>query len=143
MNTQTIQKLLDVDSGKEHYEAGAVILWCFDARFDPVLGVFLQTMPDSKFDIIKVAGGAKSLASPENESDRDFILRQIQASIRLHNAKKVILMAHQECGAYGGKNDRSFYEEELRRGKSVVEEAIGTEKEIITLFVDFDGVYET
>jgi hypothetical protein len=50
-------------------------------------------------DPIKIAGGAKCLASPEPESDREFVLDQIRKSMRLHETKRVILMVHSD-GAY-------------------------------------------
>ena len=49
-----------------------------------------------------VAGGAKVFASPEQEGDRDFMLRELEKSIRLHHSKKVMLFTHHDCGAYGG-----------------------------------------
>lgn len=49
-----------------------------------------------------MAGGAKSLASPEHEADREFLLAQVEKSIRLHGTDRVILMLHSDCGAYGG-----------------------------------------
>ena len=53
-------------------------------------------------DPIKIAGGAKVLASPEREADREFVLDQIRKSMRLHGTRRVILMVHSDCGAYGG-----------------------------------------
>jgi carbonic anhydrase len=37
------------------------------------------------------------------ENDKEFILRQINISKQLHGIKKVILMNHTDCGAYGGR----------------------------------------
>ena len=53
-------------------------------------------------DPVSVAGGAKVLASPEKETDRDFMLREIEKSIRLHHTPKVMLFTHTDCGVYGG-----------------------------------------
>ena len=35
-------------------------------------------------DAIQLAGGAKCLATPEQESEREFVLEQIRKSVRLH-----------------------------------------------------------
>jgi carbonic anhydrase len=32
----------------------------------------------------------------------EFVLEQIRKSIRLHGTRRVILMVHSDCGAYGG-----------------------------------------
>ena len=135
-----MKKILSVESPEGHYHAKSVILWCFDDRFSGVLEKFLKEHPDQHFDVIKVAGGVKQLVSPEHETDRDFILRQIAASIKLHGAENVGIMAHDECGAYGGKREVPFYEEELKKGEEVLKEFlhIGVTK----MFVGFDGIYE-
>jgi hypothetical protein len=60
----------------------------------------------SNSDPIRIAGGAKCLASPEHQHEREFVLEQIRTSIRLHETKLVILVLHSDCGAYGGLIDR-------------------------------------
>ena len=61
-------------------------------------------------DMIIVAGGAKTLASPRNDFEQDFILEQVRMSIRLHQTKRVLVMSHSDCATYGGlahfKGDR-------------------------------------
>ena len=47
-------------------------------------------------------GGAKCLATPEQESEREFVVEQIRKSMRLHGTDRVVLMVHSDCGAYGG-----------------------------------------
>ncbi len=60
--------------------------------------------------MIVVAGGAKTLASPRNDFEQDFILEQVRMSIRLHQTKRVLVMSHSDCATYGGlaqfKGDR-------------------------------------
>jgi len=51
-------------------------------------------------DLVSVAGAGKELLSSEY---RDFLLKQIRLSKELHQMKKVILMSHTDCGAYGGR----------------------------------------
>jgi len=78
-------------------------------------------------DIISLAGAAKNLVSPTQESDRDFVLRQIEISKHLHNIKEVILMNHTDCGAYGGRDafssaeaERNKHVEDLEKSKDMV-----------------------
>jgi carbonic anhydrase len=103
-----------------------------------------------KIDEIKVAGGAKSLASPHSESEREFILDQIQKSVRLHATKLVILMVHSDCGAYGGltggfQGDRTreaeHQQNELRTAARCVYDRLGGIS-VQAYFVDFEGVWE-
>src|SRR5215831_18591824 len=101
-----MRKLFHFDSPREKYHCDAAIVWCFDNRFDLGFRKFLKKIGVENSDPIKVAGGAKSLASPEHESDREFIVDQIRKSIRLHGTDRVILMLHSDCGAYGGLGGR-------------------------------------
>ncbi|MGA8621449.1 MAG: carbonic anhydrase [Candidatus Sulfotelmatobacter sp.] len=97
-----MKKVFHFESSRERYQCDAAIRWCFDSRFDLAFRKFLKRIGVLYSDPIKIAGGAKSLASPELETDREFVLEQIRKSISLHGTKPVILMVHSDCGAYGG-----------------------------------------
>src|SRR5271155_2274942 len=97
-----MNKVFHFDAPREKYHCDAAIVWCFDNRFELGFRKFLKRIGVNFSDPIKIAGGAKSLASPELETDRDFVLGQIRKSIQLHDTKRVILMVHSDCGAYGG-----------------------------------------
>ena len=62
-----------------------------------------------------VAGAAKNLVSPQESGDKEFILRQIGISKKLHHIREIILMNHEDCGAYGGRTTFSSAEEERKR----------------------------
>jgi carbonic anhydrase len=145
-----VRKLFHFDSPREKYHCDAAIVWCFDNRFDLSFRKFLPRIGVQNSDPIKIAGGAKSLASPEHETDREFILDQIRKSIRLHGTNRVILMLHSDCGAYGGlaggfDNDvaaeRLHHRDELKRAAAALQSAIpGIQVE--SYFVDFEGVWQ-
>ncbi len=97
-----MRKVFHFDSPREKYHCDAAILWCFDNRFELAFRKFLKRIGVVNSDPIKIAGGAKCLASPDQETDRQFVLEQIRKSIRLHGTNRVILMVHSDCGAYGG-----------------------------------------
>jgi hypothetical protein len=97
-----VKKVFHFDAPREKYLCDAAILWCFDNRFELGFRKFLKRIGITNSDPIKIAGGAKCMASPEHESDREFVLEQIGKSMRLHGTRRVILMLHSDCGAYGG-----------------------------------------
>ena len=97
-----MKKVFHFDAPREKYHCDAAILWCFDNRFELGFRKFLKRIGVMNSDPIKIAGGAKCMASPEHESDREFVLEQIRKSMRLHGTRRVILMLHSDCGAYGG-----------------------------------------
>jgi hypothetical protein len=101
-------------------------------------------------DPIIVAGGAKSLASPDHEADRDFLVAQVEKSIRLHGTNRVILLLHSDCGAYGGLHkafkdneaaEVEHHRSELRRAYAVLKEAF-PEVSVECYFLDFVGVWQ-
>lgn len=144
-----MKKVFHFDAPRERYRCDAAIVWCFDNRFELGFRKFLKRIGVVNMDPIKIAGGAKFLASPERESDREFVLEQIRMSIRLHGTKRVILMLHSDCGAYGGLasfNDDARAEarhhiEELCRAAANLRIAIPA-IEVQIYFVDFEGVWE-
>src|SRR5678816_4816780 len=100
-----MKKVFHFDAPRDKYLCDAAIVWCFDNRFELGFRKFLKRVGVVNSDPIKIAGGAKSLASPELESDRQFVIEQLRKSIRLHGTRRVILMLHSDCGAYGGLDD--------------------------------------
>jgi hypothetical protein len=141
-------KVFHFDAPRGNYQCDAAVVWCFDNRFQLGLAKYLKRQGITNSDPIKVAGGAKCLASPERESDREFLLDQIRKSIHLHGTKLVILMVHSDCGAYGGlaafggnaATEAQHHEEELRRAAECLRTAVpGIDTQ--AYFVDFEGVW--
>jgi carbonic anhydrase len=145
-----VKKVFHFESSREKYQCDAAILWCFDNRFELAFRKFLKRIGVNNSDPIKIAGGAKCLASPELESDRKFVLDQIRKSINLHGTKRVILMVHSDCGAYGGlaggfagdtRAEAAHHERELARASANLLEAIPG-IEVRGYFVDFEGIWD-
>src|SRR5271169_592259 len=97
-----MNKVFHFDAPREKYQCDAAVIWCFDNRFDLGFRKFLKRIGVANSDPIKIAGGAKCLASPDLETERQFVLEQIRKSMRLHGTRRVILMLHSDCGAYNG-----------------------------------------
>jgi carbonic anhydrase len=143
-----MEKIFHFDSAPEPYVADAAVLCCFDQRIRLVTNKFLQKQRILRPDMIVVAGGAKTLASPHDDFERDFILEQIRKSIRLHNTSKVLLMTHSDCATYGGlaafENDRErearHHHQELQRAAELVH-ANFPDIAVQCFFVGFDGVH--
>ena len=145
-----MKKVFHFDSPRERYSCDAAVLWCFDNRFDLGFRKFLKRIGVVYPDPIKIAGGAKSLSSPELETDREFVLEQIRKSIRLHDTKRVILMVHSDCGAYGGlaevfggdaQAEAAHHQRELALAAANLAKAIPG-IEIQAYFVDFESIWD-
>jgi carbonic anhydrase len=144
-----MKKVFHFDAPRAKYHCDAAVVWCFDNRFHLGFTKFLKRLGVSNSDPIKIAGGAKSLASPERETDREFILEQIRKSIHLHGTKLVILMLHSDCGAYGGlaggfagnaRAEGEHHEQELRRAAENLHNAM-PDIDVQAYFADFEGIW--
>ncbi len=144
-----MKKLFHFDAPREAYHCDAAVIWCFDNRFDMVFRKFLRRIGVVHADAIKIAGGAKCLASPEHETDREFVLGQIRESMRLHGTTRVVLMLHSDCGAYGGlagfggdpRAEAEHHTLELRRAAASLLNAIPGLK-VEGYFADFEGIWQ-
>jgi hypothetical protein len=143
------RRILNFTSPREHYVADAVVVWCFDYRFEAAFRKLLKRIGVLCFDSVRIAGGAKSLVSPGQESDRLFVLDQIRKSMKLHATKTAVFMLHSDCGAYGGLaafdgdsgKEAQLQNSELRKAAAFLNQQI-PELTVKTYFVDFDGVWE-
>lgn len=134
-----------------HYIADAFISWCFDGRFSSLLGEFVasQGWNSKNVDYVKMAGGAKVFATPEAESEGAHYCGQIEKSIKLHHTKKIVLMAHANCGAYGKhfddeKKEEEFYFGELDKAKKTVSGFLKEKNIDIPVeayYADFSGLH--
>src|SRR5437016_5696493 len=143
-----MHKIFHFDSAPEPYVADAAVLCCFDQRIRLAVNKFLQRHGILRPDMIVIAGGAKTLASPRNDFERDFILEQMRMSILLHKTQRAYLICHSDCATYGGlaafKNDRQaeadHHWQELQRAKALLQERF-PELQVECFFVNFEGVF--
>ena len=144
-----MRKVFHFDSPREKYHCDASVVGCFDNRFETVCRKLLKRIGVVQPDPIKIAGGAKALASPDEEFHRKFVMEQIHKSIRLHGTDRVILMLHSDCGAYGGLASRfqgdaaaeaDHHRAELRRAAEFLKDAIPG-LTVDCYFLNFEGAW--
>jgi Putative carbonic anhydrase len=143
-----MKKVFHFDSPPDAYVADAAVLCCFDQRIRLAVRKFLDKRGIRKPDMVVIAGGAKTLASPRNDFERDFIVEQFRLSIQLHKTTKAYLMSHSDCATYGGLaafgNDREVeakhHKEELKRAAELLRTDF-PELSVECYFVNFDGVH--
>jgi len=144
-----VRKVLHFDSPQEKYHCDASIVGCFDNRFDTASRKLLKRIGVIQPDLVKIAGGAKALASPDQEFHRTFVLDQIHKSIRLHGTDRVILTLHSDCGAYGGLAGRfhgdtdaeiAHYHAELEAATTFLKSAIAGIR-VESYIFNFEGAW--
>ena len=127
-----------------HAQKIATVVMCIDYRFWPhVLPMLEKKYGD--FDLIEVAGAAKGLASPKTSSERIVLLSNIKTSIMLHHTTSIILINHQDCGAYGGSKsfvslgeEMRFHQRELGRARDYIRKHFPGHK-VETIFISRDN----
>jgi hypothetical protein len=134
-----MEKVFHFDCAPAIYRADACVISCFDARFDLAVRKFLKRRGVVTFDHVKIPGGAKSLAAPECDADRDFLLRMVRTSMRLHGPARVVIVAHKECGAYPDAPIDLVASDAVRAAGFL--RASEPSLAVECYFADFDGVY--
>lgn len=144
-----MHKRFHFDSPAGHYRADAAVVWCFDDRMTLVVQKFLKRIGAARADSVRIAGGAMALASPKDEFEQKYVLDQLALSQKLHHARRVILIAHRDCGAYGGsarfrgdaEAEAAFHSAELAKAGDVIRRAL-PDVSVECYFADFDGMWE-
>src|ERR1700690_1746512 len=71
----------------------ALVVHCMDYRLQKYLNHWLDQNPGmGNYDRVAIAGGVL---------DMDPVLKHIELAVRLHRIRKVILINHEDCLAYG------------------------------------------
>ena len=134
-----MEKVFHFDSSPDHYRADACVIACIDARFDLATRKFLKRSGIATYDLVKIAGSAKALAAPDSDAARDFVAGNVRISKNLHGAARVLLIGHNDCGAYGGAPAGTIVAD-LFRAADVLR-AADPSLAVECYFADFDGVY--
>jgi len=107
----------------------ALVVACMDFRLWPKLFQLLATigLPAGSFDLVSVAGSGKSFLGPfqwnlfrwfKQIIISGFMLLQVGISVKLHGITKVVILFHDDCGAYAIANqaeERQAQLEDLRK----------------------------
>src|SRR3989338_7095772 len=90
-------------------------------------------------DPVTAPGGVKNFIS--DEACRKLMLDHIGVYVRLHHPSQLLVIQHEDCGAYGGKQvfgddqkERALHREELEKASEILE-AEFPHLEIISGFV--------
>jgi carbonic anhydrase len=85
----------------ENYQAKALVLSCIDFRFMTAERYFLKGKNlGDEYDWTALAGASLAVTGFPHLSDAEAFWDQLDLSYRLHHISKVIILDHQDCGAY-------------------------------------------
>lgn len=90
----------------------ALVVSCIDFRFQKYIRQWLdENFGDKTYDYVGYAGGTKEL---------ETFMKQLDISVQLHNIKHVVLMHHEECGAYGEASTPERHASDLLKAKDII-----------------------
>lgn len=115
------------------HKCDLLVISCIDFRFQEHLRSFLEKDYKGNYDLVCVAGSAKNFVSG-SEADKETVLKQVKISKELHHIKKVFLINHQNCGAYG----EAFVSGSLQEKETHVKNLITAKEEINKVFPDLE-----
>ena len=117
-----------------NHHCEAAIVTCIDFRFQEYINNWIANKFQPKtFDRVAFAGGVKSL---------DTILGQIEIAERLHHIKKIILINHEDCGAYGETGTAEKHSEDLKNAAAQIKQQY-PDLEVQTYYLHLDGSFES
>ena len=142
-----MQQIFSFNSPQDHYTADAIIITCYDNRIFNVRKAFVRDhLKLERPDVVEVAGGIKNITQG-NDAERALMLEQIRIAMTLHHAKRVILMPHRDCGAYGGSKqfanaeaEYEFHAGEMAKAMEIIKKAF-PDIAVEGYLLDFDGVH--
>lgn len=111
----------------------AIVIHCIDFRLQKPLNDWLgRHFGLSDYDRVSLAGGV---------FDFYTILKQVEISDRLHKVKKVILINHEDCGAYGNEGTPERHAHDLHEAERKIE-ALFPHLDVEIYYMHLTGILE-
>lgn len=111
----------------------AFVVACIDFRFQKFIKKWLEeNFQDKTYDYVGFAGSTKNL---------DIIMNQLDISVRLHQIKEVVLIHHEDCGAYGAEGTEERHAADLKKAKQAIN-ALYPNLIVNLFYLHLDGMFE-
>ncbi len=116
-----------------NHSAEAIIITCIDFRLQEAINQWIsKNFVPKTFDRVALAGGVKNL---------DIILNQIDIAYKLHHIKKVVLINHEDCGAYEEAGTPEKHAEDLKTAKQKILSQF-PDLAVDTYYLKLDGTFQ-
>lgn len=117
----------------DSHGADAIVVTCIDFRLQEAINKWIsENFLPKTFDRVALAGGVKNL---------ETIMDQIAIAHRLHPIKKVVLINHEDCGAYGVESTPEKHAQDLTNAKAKIKERYPN-LAVETYYLHLDGTFE-
>jgi len=89
-------------------------------------------MATKTYDSVGFAGSTKDLKT---------IINQLDISVRLHHIHQVVLIHHEDCGAYGKESTHDRHVLDLHKARTVIN-ALHPDLQVDLYYLHLDGRFE-
>ena len=94
-------------------QCDVLVVHCIDYRLQVFLNRWLESnLPAQSYDRVAIAGGV---------NDVFYIIRQVDVAVRLHSIERVVLINHEDCGAYGAAGNYERHKSDLEEAERKIE----------------------
>jgi len=113
--------------------AKALIATCIDYRLQDDIDKWISENFESEtFDRVSIAGDVKAL---------DVIINQVKVANDLHHIEKVVLINHEDCGAYGKDGTPEKHATDLKTAKEKIN-SLYPDLEVNLYYLHLNGEFE-
>lgn len=106
--------LISQKANAETHHAKALVLSCIDFRFINAEQNFLTETLAGQYDWTALAGASLALTGFPHRAEAITFWDQLELSSQLHQIEKVIILDHQDCGAYASFVDADLSQDQTR-----------------------------
>lgn len=115
------------------HHCNAILVTCIDFRLQKYVEDFAnKNLGEKSYDRVAWAGGV---------FDVEAVLNQIRLSKKLHDIQKVVLVNHEDCGAYGKEGTPQRHAEDLKNAKAKIKQ-LYPEMQVDTYYLHLDGTLQ-
>ncbi|PIV09861.1 hypothetical protein COS31_01275 [Candidatus Roizmanbacteria bacterium CG02_land_8_20_14_3_00_36_15] len=116
-----------------NHKCDAFIVACIDFRFQKFIKNWLdKNFKNKTYDYVGFAGATKDLKT---------IMKQLDISVRLHQIKQVVLIHHEDCGAYGKESTHDRHVADLGKVKKIIKNKY-PKLQVDLYYLHLDGMFE-
>jgi len=125
------QELTATIERRPMHKAQALVVHCIDLRFQRGIQDFLreQGLTD-KFDPISWPGASQDL---------ETVIKGAEVSLRLHDPDEILIIEHEDCGAYGEDNSEETHRQNAQKLAEALKQ-IKPSLKVTPLIATFDGI---
>ena len=137
------KKLWESELGFDYFgthECSFVALGCMDFRMWEDNVEFLKKgFGIDSFDFVNLPGAGKAINESEEE---DIVNFSLKVAFEKHNAQGIVVINHNDCGAYGGSGkfnnpieEKDFHKEELLKCHQIIKKRF-PDKKIVLIYAE-------